>query len=83
MAGWELKCWEVREQLQGHGCSVLRNGQMGVGIPSSFPLVGVAESPWLRLGLDTCRHSFIESVWYVCGVPGPGTHRYLQCALVA
>ena len=36
----DLKCGEVREQLEGQGYSVLRKGLMGVGIPFSFPLVG-------------------------------------------
>ena len=27
--------WEVREQPEGQGNSALRNGQMGVAIPSS------------------------------------------------
>ena len=84
MAGWELKCGQVREQLKGQGYSALRKGLIGVGIPLSFSLVGggVANSPWLRVGPNASIYSFIELVLYVCRVPGPGTHRYLQCALV-
>ena len=52
----------------------------------AFPPVptggGTAGSPWLRVGFSACRYSFIESVLYIHRVPGPGTHRYLQCALV-
>ena len=67
----------------GQGYSVLRKGLISVGIPSSFPLVeGWLVVSWLRVGPNACIYSFIEFVLYVHRVPGPGTHRNLQCALV-
>ena len=78
-----MKCGVDREQLMGQGYSVLKKGLMGVGIPSSSHWWRGGQQPMAQ-GRSQHLYLLIHWVCIVCSyrVPGPSTHRYLQCALV-